>query len=184
MGRLAEATAASAVGKNFDFAKSYSVTGSSSEKFFLALVEVVATLAKEIVEAYENVQDNKKTCGALVNRVAAAEFAIQALMRQKEENFQNFCRQDYYNSFLRFVNCLKQIKKLFDDISHLSKFKKFVSSGNIRDNFERIIKEFNACSGDLNLAISIATNEQMNKDLAILSDDMFEMMKVRYACII
>ncbi|RIA93666.1 kinase-like domain-containing protein [Glomus cerebriforme] len=144
---------------------------------FLPLVGIVAILTKEIVEAYENVQYNKKTCGALVNRVEAAEGAIKALMRQKEENLQHFQDQDYYNTFGRFVNCLKQIKKLFDDISQLPKFKKYVSSANIRESFEKIIKEFNECSSDLNLAISIATQEQLSKDLNILHEDMDAMNK-------
>jgi hypothetical protein len=146
---------------------------------FLPLAGLVATLTKEILEAYDNVQYNKKTCGALVNRVEAAETAIKALMRQKEENLKNFQDQNYYNTFQRFVNCLKQIKKLFDDISQLPKFKKFVSSANIRERFEKNIKEFNNCSNDLNLAISIATQDQLNKDLATLHDDMIEMNKVR-----
>ncbi|CAB4483709.1 unnamed protein product [Rhizophagus irregularis] len=144
---------------------------------FLPLAALVATLTKEIVEAYENVQYNKKTCSALVNRVEAAETSIKALMRQKEENLKNFRDQNYYKTFIRFTNCLKQIKKLFDDISQLPKFKKFVSSASIRERFEKSIKEFNSCSNDLNLAISIATQDQLNKDLIILHDDMIEMNK-------
>jgi hypothetical protein len=145
---------------------------------FVPLVALVTTITREIVDAYDNVQYNKKTCGALVNRVEAAEFAIKALMRQKEENIDNFHNQNYYNSFQRFVNCLKQIKKLFDDISQLPKFKKFVSSANIKDRLEENIKEFNTCSNDLNLAISIATQDQLDKDLKILHEDMIEMNKV------
>ncbi|GBB84101.1 hypothetical protein RclHR1_10730004 [Rhizophagus clarus] len=144
---------------------------------FLPLAQLVAALTKEIVDAYDNVQYNKKTCGSLVNRVEAAETAIKALMRQKEQNLENFQNQNYYNNFVRFTNCLKQIKKLFDDISQLSKLKKFTSSATIRDRLEENIKEFNSCSNDLNLAISIATQEQLNKDLEILHDDMVEMDK-------
>ncbi|RIA84487.1 kinase-like domain-containing protein [Glomus cerebriforme] len=144
---------------------------------FLPFVTLITGLTKEIAEAYENVQYNKKTCGTLVNRVEAAEAAIKGLMRQKEENIEKFCSQDYYDSFLKFVNCLKHIKEFFYDISQLSKFKKFYTSGNIKETFERIIKEFDGCSIDLNLAISLATNDQLNKDLIILHSDIIEMMK-------
>ncbi|CAB5209089.1 unnamed protein product [Rhizophagus irregularis] len=144
---------------------------------FLPLVGLVGTLTKEIVEAYDNVQYNKKTCSALVNRVEAAEFSIKALMRQKEENLKNFKDQNYYQTFVRFTNCLKQIKKLFEDISQLPKFKKFVSSANIKERFKENIEEFNNCSNDLNLSISIATQDQLDKDLAILHEDMIEMNK-------
>ena len=146
---------------------------------FLPFVAAVTALTKEIVEAYENVQYNKKTCSALVNRVEAADTSIKALIRQKEDNFQKFQEQHYFKTFVKFVNCLKQIKKLFDDISQLPKFKKFLSSEIIRERFEENIKEFDSCSVDLNLAISIATQEQMTKDLSILHEDMVEMNKVR-----
>ncbi|CAB4412863.1 unnamed protein product [Rhizophagus irregularis] len=142
---------------------------------FLPLVELVGTLTKEIVEAYDNVQYNKKACSAIVNRVEAAEFSIKALMRQKEENLKNFKDQNYYQTFVRFTNCLKQIKKLFEDISQLPKFKKSVSSATIKERFKENIEEFNNCSNDLNLAISIALHDQLNKDLEILRDDMIEM---------
>ncbi|CAI2179866.1 5180_t:CDS:2 [Funneliformis geosporum] len=138
---------------------------------FLPLVTVITTLTKEIADAYENVQYNKKTCGALVTRVEAVEVAIKGLIRQKEENIDKFCNQSYYNSFSKLANCLKQIKEFFNDISQLSKFKKFVSSGSIKDTFEKIVKDLDSCSIDLNLAISIAT-EQLN---SILHSDMIEM---------
>src|SRR6266498_4048583 len=53
---------------------------------FLPFVAVVSALVKEIVDVYETVQYNKRTCGILVNRVEAAEVAIKALMRQTEDN--------------------------------------------------------------------------------------------------
>ena len=74
----------------------------------------------------------------------------------------------------------RQIKNLFDDISQLPKIKKYVSSGNIRDNFEKIIKEFNSCSKGLNLTISIATNEQMVQDLAKLDDEMKKVCVINF----
>ncbi|CAI2174141.1 15771_t:CDS:2 [Funneliformis geosporum] len=144
---------------------------------YLPVVLIVSSLVKEIVELYENVQYNKRTCGILVNRVEAAETAIKALMRQSEDNLQNFCKQSYYDSFLRFVNCLKQIKKFCVEISNLSKFKNFVTSGAIKDNFEKVIGEFNECSDLLNLAISVATKEQMDKDFTILQNDIVAMKK-------
>ena len=57
---------------------------------FLPLVESITTLTKEIVEIvdeYENVQCNQKTCGVLVNRVEAAEAAVKGLIRLKEGEY-------------------------------------------------------------------------------------------------
>ncbi|EXX64538.1 uncharacterized protein OCT59_015882 [Rhizophagus irregularis] len=144
---------------------------------FISLVRLVFTLTKEIIEAYENVQCIKRTCGTLVNRVKAAGITIKVLMREKEKYLENFRDENYYNTFLRFTNCLKQIKKLFDDVSQLHKFIKFISSASIEEKFEEIIKEFNTCSNDLNLTIYIATQNHLNNDLKILHNDMIEMYK-------
>ncbi|CAG8719977.1 11916_t:CDS:2 [Rhizophagus irregularis] len=46
---------------------------------FISLVRLVFTLTKEIIEAYENVQCIKRTCGTLVNRVKAAGITIKFL---------------------------------------------------------------------------------------------------------
>jgi serine/threonine protein kinase len=144
---------------------------------YIPFVAIIATLTREIVKAYENVQYNKSTCGVLVNRVEAAEAAIKALIRQKEENIDQFLNENYYNSFERYVNCLRNIKGFCIDISHLSKFKKFFSSEKIKEIFQSIIKEFDTCSADLNLAVTANTNEQLVKDLEILHSDMIEMKK-------
>ncbi|RIA89126.1 kinase-like domain-containing protein [Glomus cerebriforme] len=144
---------------------------------FVPLVTMITTLTKELAKAYENVQYNKKTCGILVNRVEAAEVAIKGLMRQKEEYIEQFLNQDYYESFERFVICLEKIKEFFYEISQLSKVEKFFTSSNIKEDFQNIIKEFDSCSNDLNLAISITTNEQMNKYLTIIHSDMIEVKK-------
>src|ERR1051325_3415928 len=66
---------------------------------FLSLVTVITNLTKEITEAYETVQYNKKTCGVLVNRVEAAEAAVKGLIRLKEENIEKFRDQEYFDSF-------------------------------------------------------------------------------------
>ncbi|CAG8552419.1 12204_t:CDS:2, partial [Funneliformis mosseae] len=140
---------------------------------FMPLVTTITKLTKDIADAYENVQYNKKTCGALVTRVEAVEVTIRGLIRQREDNLYKFCNQNYYNAFSKLTNCLKQIKEFSSDISQLSKFKKFVSSENIKETFEKIIKDFDNYSIHLNLARSI-TNEQL---ISILSSDIIEMKK-------
>ncbi|GBB93292.1 hypothetical protein RclHR1_21450001 [Rhizophagus clarus] len=144
---------------------------------YVPLVTIITILTKEIALAYESVQYNKRICGILVNRVEAAEVAIKGLMRQKEDNLEQFLNQDYYESFENFVTCLEKIKEFFYNISQLSKFEKVIKSGNIKEKFQDIINEFDICAHDLNLAISITTNEQMNKYLKFLQSDTTEMKK-------
>ncbi|CAI2191348.1 20312_t:CDS:2, partial [Funneliformis geosporum] len=140
---------------------------------FIPLVTTITTVTKDIADAYENVQYNKKTCGALVTRVEAVEVTIRGLIRQRDDNLNKFCSQSYYNTFSKLTNCLKQIKEFSSDISQLSKFKKFVSIGIIKESFEKIIKDFDNYSNFLNLKLAI-TNEQLS---SILNSDLIEMMK-------
>ncbi|GET02857.1 kinase-like domain-containing protein [Rhizophagus clarus] len=144
---------------------------------FIPCISVISALTKEIADAYENAQYNKKTCGVLVNRIEAAEAALKGLVREKEENIDKFLSQGYNKSLDKFVICLKNIRDFCNDITQLSKFKKFYTSRSIKEKFREIIEEFDECSKDLNLAISITTNEQMNKYLSFLQFDMIEMMK-------
>ncbi|POG63239.1 uncharacterized protein OCT59_014261 [Rhizophagus irregularis] len=141
---------------------------------FIPLISLISELTKEIVETYENAQYNKKTCEVLVNRIEAAEVTLKILIREKDENLLS---QGYSKSLDKYVNCLKDIRDFCNDITQLSKFKKFYTSGSIKEKFREIIEEFDNCSRDLNLAITITTNEQMNKYLSFLHLDMIEMMK-------
>ncbi|CAG8736853.1 3528_t:CDS:2, partial [Funneliformis caledonium] len=129
------------------------------------------------IENVKNIADAVGPYLPFVSIVSAAKIAIKALMRQSEDNLENFCKQSYYDSFQRFVNCLKQIKKFCVEISNLSKFKRFFTSGDIKDKFESVIGEFNECSDILNLEISIATKEQMDKDFTILQNNIVAMKK-------
>lgn len=144
---------------------------------FLPFISLISGLTKEIAEAYENAQYNKKTCEVLVNRAKNAEGTLKGLIEEKEENIDKFLSQGYSKSLDKYVNCLKNIRDFCNDITQLSKFKKFYSSGSIKEKFREIIEEFDNCSKDLNLAITITTNEQMNKYLSFLHLDMIEMMK-------
>src|SRR6266542_2470940 len=125
-------------------------------------ISVIFVITKEITEAYENAQYNKKTCGVLVTRIEIAEVAIKGLLREKEENIDKFRSQDYVKFFENFVICLKNVRDFCNDITQLSKFKKFYTSGSIKEKFQEIINEFDNCSRDLNLSITMTTNEQMN----------------------
>ncbi|RIA89121.1 kinase-like domain-containing protein, partial [Glomus cerebriforme] len=140
---------------------------------FLPIIATITALTKDIAKVYENVQYNKNTCGVLVNRVEAAEAAIKGLMRQREENIDKFLSQGYNKSFEKYVVCLNNIKDFCESISQLSKVKKFFTSEKIRETFLAIIKEFDGCTADLNLAITTNTY----KDLATLQSDMIEMKK-------
>ncbi|CAB4381277.1 unnamed protein product [Rhizophagus irregularis] len=66
----------------------------------------------------------------------------------------------------------REIVKAYDIIKVLVEY-----CERIKEIFQEIIREFDSCSADLNLAVTTNTNEQMTKDLEILHSDMIEMKK-------
>ncbi|RIA93662.1 hypothetical protein C1645_609220 [Glomus cerebriforme] len=144
---------------------------------YLPLITAVTTLTAQIVKAYENAQYNKKSCAALIERVQASEVAVQALNRRKQENEKKFRKQTYYISFEKFVAILREIKGFIQDVTHLSGYRKFISSSHIKERFQQLITDFDSVVGDLQLAMVIANEEERRNDVDILQEDINEMTK-------
>ncbi|CAB5375658.1 unnamed protein product [Rhizophagus irregularis] len=115
---------------------------------YLPLITAVASFTQQIVKAYESAQYNKKSCAALIERVQAAEVAVQALNR-------------------RFVQ----------DVTHLSGYRKFISSVHIKERFQQLITDFDSVVADLRLAMVIANEDERRSDIAMLQEDIDEMTK-------
>src|ERR1043165_7612667 len=107
---------------------------------YLPLITTVTTITAQTVKAYECAQYNKKSCAALIQRVQAAEVAVQALNRRKQENERKFREQSYYISFEKFVAILREIKGFIQDVTHLSGYRKFISSNTIKISFSNYFK--------------------------------------------
>jgi hypothetical protein len=137
----------------------------------------VTVLTTQIVKAYESAQYNKKSCAALIQRVQDAKLAVQVLKRRQQENEKNFRDQAYYISFEKFVAILREIKGFIQDVTHLSGYRKFISSGAIRERFQQLIQEFDGVVNDLKLAMVIANEDERKKDVDILLEDIEEMTK-------
>ncbi|RGB37275.1 kinase-like domain-containing protein [Rhizophagus diaphanus] len=139
--------------------------------------DIIVDTSKFALEAEENAQYNKKSCAALIERVQAAEVAVQALNRRRQENEKNFRNQSYYYSFERFVAILREIKGFIQDVTHLSGYRKFISSVHIKERFQQLITDFDNVVGDLQLAMVIANEEERRSDIAMLQEDIDEMTK-------
>ncbi|CAB4412844.1 unnamed protein product [Rhizophagus irregularis] len=142
---------------------------------YLPLIAAVASLTQQTVKAYKSAQYNKKTCAALIERVQAAEIAVQALNRRKQENESKFRKQSYYISFEKFVAILREIRTFVQDVTHLSGYRKFNSSDHIKVMFQQLIIDFDNIVGDLQLSMVNANDEERRIDIEILQEDMFEM---------
>ncbi|CAG8467538.1 346_t:CDS:2 [Gigaspora margarita] len=158
------------------------VSVADAVKSFLPIVGAITDIANSVIQAYEKAQANKKTCAILVRRVNAAKFSIEELVLQKEQYFKQFCERSYFESFLRFVEVLKNIKVFIDDISQLQNIISFINSTCIEERLKKILYDYDSASADLNLAICIAIHKNTEDDLKIFKED-FEQMSQMLRCI-
>ncbi|CAB5345015.1 unnamed protein product [Rhizophagus irregularis] len=141
---------------------------------YLPLITAATSLIKQTVEAYEYAQYNKKSCAVLIQRVQAAEVALNHCNQGSEKNF---CKQSYYHSFERFVAVLREIKGFIQDLTHLSGYRKFISNDNIKVRFQQLITDFDSIVSDLQLIMFISNEEKRRKDIDILQKDINEMTR-------
>ncbi|PKC04957.1 kinase-like protein, partial [Rhizophagus irregularis] len=141
---------------------------------YLPLIIAATSLIKQTVEAFEYAQYNKRSCAVLVERVQAAEVALNHC---KQGNEKNFCKKAYYSSFERFVAILEEIKGFIQDVAHLSGYRKFISNDIIKVRFQQLITDFDSIVSDLQLIMFIANEEKRKKDIDTLQKDINEMTR-------
>ncbi|CAG8601546.1 10311_t:CDS:2 [Diversispora eburnea] len=167
------------IGSNLDIVKdTLCAVGAIGEavKPFVPLIASVTFVIEEIIKIYETVQYNKKICNSLMDRVDAAGTAIRTLKRRQTEN-KNLRNQEYYNSFIRFVEIMKRIKNFIGDVSNLNRYQKFVHSGSVKDRFDSLAKGFDEVMTELHFTMAVANEEQRRIDQIALESDNAEMTK-------
>ncbi|RHZ75816.1 hypothetical protein Glove_209g127 [Diversispora epigaea] len=168
------------IGSNLNIAKgTLCAVGAVGEavKPFVPLIAAVTFVISEIVAVYETVQYNKKICNSLMDRVNTAEAAIKTLKRRQTENEKNFRNQEYYQSFIRFVNIMERIKAFMVDVSNLNKYQKFLHSSSVKSTFNSLSKDFDKVMTELHFTMAIANDEQKRIDQFALDSDNADMAK-------
>ncbi|CAG8545712.1 10876_t:CDS:2 [Diversispora eburnea] len=168
------------IGSNLDIAKStFCAVGAAGEAVspFVPLIGAVTLVISEIIKVYETVQYNKKICDSLMDRVNSAEAAIKTLKRRKTENEKNFRNQEYYKSFICFIEIMKRIKKFIVDVSNLHGYQKFVRSGSVKSKFDSLAEDFDKVMSELHFTMAVANEEQRRIDQIALESDIADMTK-------
>ncbi|RIB00784.1 kinase-like domain-containing protein [Gigaspora rosea] len=127
---------------------------------YIPVINSIAILFQKIYQVYEDSECNKEICLIMVERVKAAEYALDKMMRRKEENEKYFCKQDYFFAFKRFEINLKNIKDFTIKVSKLKGYRKFFSATNVKFQYENLTKEYDGCMNDLHFAIVLASKEE------------------------
>ncbi|RHZ78091.1 hypothetical protein Glove_168g253 [Diversispora epigaea] len=168
------------IGSNLDETKNIlCAVGAVGEAInpFVPLIRAVTLVISEIMIVYETIQYNKKICDSLMDRINAAEAAIKTLKRRQTENEKNFRNQEYYKSFIRFVNIMERIKAFMVDVSDLNKYQKFLHSGLVKSTFNSLSKDFDKVMTELHFTMAVANDEQRRIDQFALESNIADMTK-------
>ncbi|CAG8589743.1 17986_t:CDS:2 [Acaulospora morrowiae] len=141
---------------------------------FVPYVESIFGVITEIINIYDNVEYNKKTCRVLVDRVETVKIVIRKLIRRKDEE-ELFRDQDYYHAFIRLDNVLKNIKRFVREVSQYKNLRRVLLARNIQEESQDLMRKLeNACS-DLKFGIIISIEERQKEQASIKED--FDNMK-------
>ncbi|CAG8540449.1 31129_t:CDS:2 [Gigaspora margarita] len=120
------------------------------------VVGTINIIAREIYDIYENAESNKEICKFIVNRVPTVEFAINTMMRNIEDNKEKFQEKNYFLAFERFKNALTNIKNYTNKVLKFSRYKNFFNAIEVKNKYQKLTEEYDACIRDLGIAIAIS----------------------------
>ncbi|CAI2166719.1 19772_t:CDS:10 [Funneliformis geosporum] len=146
-------------------------------KPYIPLIAAVTAVIGDIFMIYENIEYNKKTCNALMDRVQTADIAIKMLNRRMQWNENNFRKNIYYLAFIKFINVMKRIQDFILDVSKLQGYKKLLQIGSIKDKFNNLINDFEKIMNDLKFTITFTYADQHKIDQQALIEDIAEMSR-------
>ncbi|GBC03860.1 hypothetical protein RclHR1_05370005 [Rhizophagus clarus] len=143
---------------------------------FIPLVTEVANILDQIVELYHSAEHNKRICGALIDRVSAAEAAVRNLKIRRDQN-KNFFNQKNLILLQRLVNNIHQIKKFVGEVSQLKGLTKYVQAKSIEKSFKELCRDFDSNISTLNFSITVDSRNQAENDKKALRQDIDDLGK-------
>ncbi|RIB15464.1 hypothetical protein C2G38_1578499 [Gigaspora rosea] len=124
---------------------------------YIPVIGAVKLLVQEIYHIYENAECNKELCLIMVDRVKAAEFSMEKIIRSIEKKKEDFRDKSYYLAFERFKNNLTQIKEYTKSVSKLKGYKRFLHATDVKNKFDQLRNDFDRCMADLNFAVDVSS---------------------------
>ncbi|RHZ52892.1 hypothetical protein Glove_456g20 [Diversispora epigaea] len=137
---------------------------------FSPLIGEVTNILEEIITFYQQAEHNKRICGSLLDRVAAAEAAVRNLKIRRDDN-QSFFTEQNYLLFRKFLQTMNKIKNFIHEISQLSRLGKYLRSASISETFQNLTNEFDGYMNSLHFSITIENHIQAEKDKKVLKED-------------
>ncbi|CAB5125134.1 unnamed protein product [Rhizophagus irregularis] len=151
-------------------------TSLAAAKPFLPWIESVTIIINDIVNQYETVEYNKKTCLVLVERVEMINLSVKTLTRRRDENLDKFQNEDYYHSFIKLEKVLKLVKDFIGDISELKGYRKFILAADVKSKANQLLIKLEDCCNNLQFTI-IISQETRSREQQSLDDDVANMTK-------
>jgi DNA-binding protein YbaB len=146
---------------------------------FIPLINDVSDIVLKVKVLYESAQHNKKIAKLFMERISAAYTSVHILQAREE-----LLTPAYYRSFQRLVQVLHNMKKYIEEIIQYNTVQKLLRTKSIEKKYEELCKEYDSSMVSLNLNLSVNfLNLDINKEVAIVKDDVTELLKFQDALI-
>ncbi|CAG8752646.1 24465_t:CDS:1, partial [Racocetra persica] len=143
---------------------------------FVPLFSMVTNISEKMLSIHKNAECNEKICMALLDRVEIAQTAVKSLQRKYQAYEEYFRNQDYYNTWVKFVNVLDNIRKFAEEVTQLSCLQRVLNPNTVKYAFEKNIKEFEEVCSDLSFTIALYNPKQREMEQKDVAKDL-EIMK-------
>ncbi|KAF0545748.1 kinase-like protein [Gigaspora margarita] len=144
---------------------------------FIPLFNIAIEIVGKMITIYETAECSKKICSALLFRAEIAQTCIKHLQRKHQTNIKNFQSQEYYLTWVKFTNILRNIMIFSEEIAQLSWFRKYTNVNMVIDTFYTNIIEFEDTCYDLDLTIAIYSTKQREKEAQDIAYDILILKK-------
>ncbi|CAG8440210.1 6313_t:CDS:2 [Funneliformis caledonium] len=143
---------------------------------FIPLIRDVTDILNKVTDLYRTAQHNKNITEVLMERIAAANSAVQIL--QAREDF--FNSKDY-TSLQRLVQVLQKMKKYIEEITQFNTVQKFLGAKSIERQYKELCNDYDSSISLLNFTLTVGFKIDSEKEDKILKEDIEELLKFQTA---
>ncbi|RIA99620.1 kinase-like domain-containing protein, partial [Glomus cerebriforme] len=145
---------------------------------FFPLIKEVSDILNKVTDLYKTAQHNKNITKILMERIAAANSAVN-ILQAREDLFTS----NYYKSLQRLVKVLHNMKKFAEEITQYNKLQKLLGSKNIESKYQELSKEYDSSISSLSFILTVNLHFNAQDEMKILRDDVLEVIKFQGALI-
>lgn len=146
-------------------------------KRFAPFVSDACKIVQSVIDIYKTAEHNKSICGAILDRVYAAEAAVKYLHIRRDQKTE-FFNEKNLKVVENLMKCMREMEEFCKNVSTVTGWKKYVNAKLIDQDFKELTGRFEMYMKTLHFVISVETNVQAREERKLIKQDIKTMQKV------